>query len=113
MQRLKENIQALIKDKNCHKLFLILQYYNLEDELERACSVSKKELFKHFGAVNDSELKAKIISSQNLKGTLESIHFSQDQFWSTPVCAEHKQMIDHFLTSAKVKRVTLKELPIA
>ena len=113
LQRLKDNIQALIKYKNCHKLFLILQYYNLEDELEKACSISKKGLFKHFGAVNDSELKAKIIASQNLKRTLESIHFSQEQFWCTPVCTEHKQMIDGFLKNTKVKRVTLKELPIA
>lgn len=110
IKMLKENIAVLIKDRNYRHIFLILQYYNLEDEILRACSVKENDLLKHFDASNADELKTKMIASQNLASALNGIGFSEDKLWSNSVCEEHKGMIDGFLKNKKVKIITLKDL---
>lgn len=110
LSRLKDNVGLLMKNIHCQKLFLILQYYNLEDEIVKACSTTEKKLQQHFKASNNAELKSNLIASQNLMKTLESLGFKDDDFWCSIVCSEHEPMIKKFLNNKKVKIINLADM---
>jgi len=108
-----ENIKQLLKDKRCKKLYLILQYYNLEDELAKACSLPIESFIRAMKASNSKELKEKIIKSQNLYKTLEGIGFQKERFWAqslSEICEEHEAMFKRILRSPNIEIITLKNI---
>lgn len=109
----KSNVRQILKDKRCKKLYFILQYYNLEDELAKACSLSVNSFTKLMKAKNLKELKEKIVKSQNLYKTLEGIGFQEERFWAqsfNEICEEHRAMFKEILQSPGVEVVTLADI---
>lgn len=110
LEMLKKNINFLAKNKSYKKIYIILQYYNLEDEIAHASGKTKEQLLKVLKVSSEGELKTKINKSQNLLKMLVDIGFDTSKFWHRNVCSEHEAMIDEFLLNPKIKVVTLSDI---
>lgn len=110
LEMLEKNVSFLAKSRSYKKIYIVLQYYNLEDEIAYASGKTKAQLLKSLSVSSEGELKTKINKSQNLLKMLEDVGFDSSKFWHRNVCEEHRAMVKRFLSSPKVKLVTLSDI---
>ncbi len=84
-----DNKQLFIKNiltlkKNCKKLILLSQKYNLEDEIAHSCNCNNKNnmCFKFYKTSSISEFKKKFLKESNIIQKLNNNDFNIHLLWS-------------------------------
>lgn len=110
IERLITNVRLLSQSATCENIYLLLQFDNLEEELAYACKKkSPKSLYKDFNVKGLDGLKNKIITSNDLSGTLISAGFTHDRMWGSISLGVNHSVIKELLDIEKVSVSSLSE----
>ena len=102
LRRFFSNIQKL--DSICHRVTLLQQSKNFEDELIYSCQRKKKDLFDRFNAKSHKEFKRNFNGTTNVMSVLDQLGFDRELMWSKPIIKELKAL-NRYMNKEKINKI--------